>query len=371
MRMTRWLQVAFTPALIILSKHGPQQTPVRMQGTLVLSIGANESAPDEYQFAQIRATAIAPDGRLVVSDAGYKEIRVYDRAGRFQYNLLREGAGPGEIRSPAGIGFSQDGLFWVRDEGNARWSAFRLGERSASFVRIIRRPTRSMGDREPVTFDRAGLPIDITTPWTTDDLMPTVRLRVDTAGNVIARDTIRHPPRDSVDDVIVTKTDRDGSMTRTTVRPMFGSTLLLAHSPFGEYARVVTQSYDIDWRAEDGKRIRRIRRTTAPVPLSQDERAAYRQMFAGTGTSPRTPGTKAPIDNIVFDQEGRLWVVRPSREGTPREADVFDRSGRHVSVMVLPRFTEIGPATPIRNNTAIIRLFDTTGVTRVGLIRFR
>ena len=54
------------------------------------------SGPDV--FANIDDLAVDADGRIFVIDVGWKEVRLFDRDGRFVRRLAREGDGPGERR---------------------------------------------------------------------------------------------------------------------------------------------------------------------------------------------------------------------------------------------------------------------------------
>lgn len=62
-----------------------------------LRLGRTEgSGPDI--FANIDDLAIDADGRIFVVDVGWKDVRLFDRDGRFVRRLAREGDGPGERR---------------------------------------------------------------------------------------------------------------------------------------------------------------------------------------------------------------------------------------------------------------------------------
>ncbi len=54
------------------------------------------SGPDV--FADVHDLTVDPDGRIYVADVGWKEVRLFDRDGRFVRRLAPEGEGPGERR---------------------------------------------------------------------------------------------------------------------------------------------------------------------------------------------------------------------------------------------------------------------------------
>ena len=54
------------------------------------------SGPDV--FANIDDLAVDAHGRIYVADVGWREVRLFDRDGRFVRRLAPEGDGPGEMR---------------------------------------------------------------------------------------------------------------------------------------------------------------------------------------------------------------------------------------------------------------------------------
>jgi len=68
----------------------------------VLTIGHN--APDSrYELFQVEDARRLSDGRLAVLNRGSQEIRVFDAASGFQFNMGSDGEGPGEFRDPIEI----------------------------------------------------------------------------------------------------------------------------------------------------------------------------------------------------------------------------------------------------------------------------
>ena len=98
------------------------------------------SGPDV--FADIHDLAVDPEGRIYVVDVGWKEVRLFDRDGRFVRRLGREGGGPGE-RSYLNIGSTRvtwdahrDRL-WI-DDGLHRLVLDSVG---AEYARATRAPS--------------------------------------------------------------------------------------------------------------------------------------------------------------------------------------------------------------------------------------
>jgi len=69
----------------------------------VLSIGAVDAEP-EYQLFGVRTITRLSDGTIVLSNAGSREIRWYDRRGRFLRSAGSEGSGPGEFTALGWLG---------------------------------------------------------------------------------------------------------------------------------------------------------------------------------------------------------------------------------------------------------------------------
>jgi hypothetical protein len=112
---------------------GQRDTVVRNAGaprhagmsTLVqeLSIGV-VNGPDEYTFGNITELAVAPDGSIYALDRSAFRIRVYDSAGRHVRSFGRQGQGPGDLASPAGLAVLPDGRVLVWDTQQRRMTVF-------------------------------------------------------------------------------------------------------------------------------------------------------------------------------------------------------------------------------------------------------
>ncbi|HEX6042257.1 MAG TPA: hypothetical protein VFZ20_29745, partial [Longimicrobium sp.] len=70
----------------------------RLSDEPVLRIGVTEGDP-AYQMDGVRAALRLGDGRIVVANAGSKEIRFYDARGTHLLSSGRQGGGPGEFQS--------------------------------------------------------------------------------------------------------------------------------------------------------------------------------------------------------------------------------------------------------------------------------
>jgi hypothetical protein len=100
----------------------------------VVQIGSLDGAPEQV-FGEIVDAALDARGRMIVLDARYNDLRLYDRAGRFIASAGGPGDGPGEFQSPAALALHGDTTVWVLDRRAARVSRFRLQPDGFRFVR--------------------------------------------------------------------------------------------------------------------------------------------------------------------------------------------------------------------------------------------
>lgn len=77
-------------------------------------------------FQRIVSVARGEEGNLVVADAGWGEIRVFDSGGEHVRTIGREGEGPGEFQSLSGA--------WPGSEGAAADHRIRAGGRDRTCV---------------------------------------------------------------------------------------------------------------------------------------------------------------------------------------------------------------------------------------------
>lgn len=100
-----------------------QSETVRVDPEPLVAIGELEGA-EEYLFSSIRQAFLLGDGRLVVSDRGVNEIRVFGPDGTFLNTIGRVGEGPGEFGDVTGLWLTPDGLIGVWDRETLRLSTF-------------------------------------------------------------------------------------------------------------------------------------------------------------------------------------------------------------------------------------------------------
>ncbi len=79
---------------------------------------------DVYLFQSVESALFLPDGRIVVADAGFLDIRIYSPAGEFQTRMGGRGRGPGEFVAIGGIWLTPKTMIAVWDAGNQRITTF-------------------------------------------------------------------------------------------------------------------------------------------------------------------------------------------------------------------------------------------------------
>lgn len=90
-----------------------RRTPELQLSEPVLIGGTDDR--EEYQFTSVAGAAVLSDGRILITDGGSKELRLFDDRGTFLFKTGREGEGPGEFRGIAGPTVMADGRIAVWD----------------------------------------------------------------------------------------------------------------------------------------------------------------------------------------------------------------------------------------------------------------
>jgi len=307
-----------------------------------LRIGSLEG-DDAYVFGFVSGIAVDDAGRILVADMHAHEIRVFDADGTHRFSFARRGAGPGELSQPCCLAFAPDGLLWVRDNGNARYVGFEVGDDTATPVATRRMEHSDANRHVATTFDDAGRLIDIgSRPDPTTGAPQTMHFHLGADGEV-AREVAAPLPPDP--DALVHRVQvRMGESVgiRFFYQP-FGPRHMLAHGPEGMFADVVSSSYEVRWYASDGSLLHTIARPATVGPqLTPEQRAradsliAANARVAGASMPFDTPQRHPPIAALHFDEAGRLWVQRTTLPGEPRQVDIYARDGALVERVEFP-----------------------------------
>ena len=349
--------------------------PARLRGTIDLSIGQAGESRDPYIFGAIDGLTMDAQGRIIVADRNDHNVRVFDATGRHLYTIGRKGRGPGDLDTPCCLTIDKHGMLWIKENGNHRYSEFRLGATDATFVRSIRGTTNSAWTADRVDFDPKGRIVDLGSVFVpATKTFRIARLHIDSTGTV-ERDMVPEPPADSLDSFsFATK-----SGTASYWQP-YGAKALRAFGAGGEMAHAVSSNYAVTWVDALGKRRALLQRAAVAAPeLSAKERKSTDELLdaiaKNTGVAraklPLTiPSRKSPLEALGFDMDGRLWVVRSVADGQPGEADLYDRSGQWIAIMQWPADVTMHGWT-VRGRTGIGVAKDEDGAERVVRVQFR
>ncbi|MCC6245813.1 MAG: hypothetical protein IT353_23475 [Gemmatimonadaceae bacterium] len=366
-------------ALAPLLASAQQPAVPRWQGAVDLTIGG-ESGVGNADLSRVSGIAVDASGRIFIADSDDQQIRVFSSKGAPLASFGRKGSGPLEFKGLRTIGFGPDQRLWVRDEGNVRMMTFDVSAFPVTTSTTAPLGLYSGGSQIPITFERSGERVDEKT-WFDErtEVFRPLRVRVSSTGTVLRVDTLAIPSDADAGVYTVTNVQRDasraviGMRSRIHYQP-FGPRWIRAYGPNGMRADVVGSTYAVRIFDGAGKVVRTLSRTVPPVPLSAVERQkADSQLKAMPSTVPfGMPRAKAPVVGLHWSLDGALWVERAMADGQPREADVFDASGKLIAIAVWPRAINLmSSLAVIRGKTGYAAAFDESDLPSVVRLVFR
>ncbi len=268
----------------------------------------------EHSFSDINSIAVAQSGAIYVDDAHPPSIRHFDRDGRFVRWIGREGEGPGEFRSIAGISVLPDDRLAAWDR-RGRITVYGSDGEYDEIIRV--EPENPWGypfvDRAFAT-DSAGryyLRIFASSPYGADPLgVAGIRYgyaRLSPEGSIL--DTVAAPRaerRESAESIVI--------HTRAGDRHPFPQATLDAVSPFGYLVAGHNATYTFSILDPDGA-IEVERKGFQPVEVKATERAEWRARVAFAERRSRAsfrdvPARKPAYRGLWVDADGRVWVHR-------------------------------------------------------------
>ena len=339
------------------------------------------SKPDaEYSepFTQIAGVRELRDGRVITIDPREKAVQVVDFRAGSATKLGREGSGPGEYGMPFSLLALPNDTTAVLDMLNQRMLLINPNATIGGFVDLnTPRPsgragggTMMIGGSMPRMADAKGRmylegpPFRMTESGPQPaDSVPMIRWDR-TSGK---RDTVawRGVPQGSAQ----ISGSRRGGGQNVSVRigggaPFAGSDVMLV-APDGRVAIVRHEPFSVEYVSETGQRTRGQPINYQKVRVSEGHKEEWRERQRGatfmsitsdnsgrrSATMGSNPNPSDPEDwggefmppflnstnNVVFSNDGYLWIARTGPAGQPPTYDIIDRGGNVVQRVVLPK----------------------------------
>jgi hypothetical protein len=319
-----------------------------------VDIGGADSPP-EAQLFQVRSAVRLSDGRIVVVNAGSRELRFYGPDGTYLMAVGREGDGPGEFREPYDLFRLRGDTLLVYDLKQGRVSVFGpLGQ----FVRSYRLPF-------PVLRQLVGAFPDgrlVAAHNYTYEVGPDARFR-------------RTP-------LVYVVYDRTGELTDTLARSVPPVSYRQRHRnvevalplPFGRSPVAAvgrhrfyvgySDVYEIKVYDDIGTLIKVVRRRREPILVTREHIEAYRRATVGVGDgdspvwdrirearrhvmqdmleSVDLPETMPAFADLRVDEDNYIWVEEYAPPGEPRSVwSVFSPGGSFLGQVEMPAQIEV------------------------------
>lgn len=323
-----------------------------------LRIGSAEGEP-EYQFGQIAGIDVASDGRIFVLDQQARDVRVFDREGRFVARIGKAGSGPGELGQGAGPVFVGPGdTVSVPDVGQQRVTRYTPGGEPAGSFPVAMSDGIAVKWMETPDGELVQQTMILALPHQAAVEPGNILLRRNASGEIT--DTLMVMPAGQTMDF----SSGQPRMTLFAPEPMwalgpqghlvYGNNSvyrLEVFGPGGELERVIAKERERDPISEsDQQEFRRVIREAweqaGMPPQAMDMMAqalhfadyypAYANLFGGPAGSVWVQGVQSPED---VRESGATFDLQDI--GGP-EWEVFDNEGRLLGVVRMPpRFTPL------------------------------
>lgn len=359
--------------------HGPAPgesgIPIR-EARIELQIGSTDGQGPDV-FGRIGGLLELPDGRIVVADMLANEIRVFSKSGEPLFSIGREGEGPGELAGPCCLALGPEGLLWVRETSNGRYSGFRLLADTAEYVRSVTQQHGAAGLMESTTFDAQGRLVDVGARPADEGGFERTRFLMEADGEVT--DTEVAIPASLTDlGTHQVQGNFNGQAALVFLQQPYASRAVSAQGPDGRRALGVSGRYEIEIR--HGASVDTLRGDVLEGPvLTEREREAGREaMERDAGRVGLTaadlpygvPSRRAPLNQIFYDDAGRLWVELSVTADSARVAEVWDTTGTVVERIRWPAAVHLGTVSWIGDRHALGVQRDELGVERVVRLRW-
>jgi hypothetical protein len=326
----------------------------RLDEVPTVDIGGSEEDP-LYDLGLVGGAARLSDRRIVIANGATQEVRFYDVDGTHLMSKGRNGSGPGEYQSLAGLFRPVGDSSLVYDAINRRLTlldpdgevvrSFYLGGETGlqmpSEGRVaLALPTGRFGDGSILGM---VLAIQLDSERTGAFRDSVEFLLYDANG--AARDTISRLP--GIEMEMMTLNLGNQTFPQPTGVPLGKNTVTTAGGQW--FYACSNDSYEIDVRNTEGTLVRRIRVGGAPVSITDADKTAHRkeqlealadlpqmaavpeplkEQFRARIDKATYPQTFPFVESMQVDEAGNLWVQEVQRPGTTtHQYAVFDSTG--------------------------------------------
>jgi len=341
-----------------------------------LTIGVADGGGAEM-FGRIGGLLALPDGRIVVADMLANEIRVFAPGGEHLYTFGREGDGPGDLGGPCCLALGPEGLVWIRETSNGRYSGFRLRADTAEYVRSVTQQHGAAGLMASTTFDAQRRLVDVGARPAEGGGYERARFLMEADGEVTDTEVAIPAPLTTLGTHQV-QGNFNGQPALVFLQQPYSSRAVSAQGPDGRRALGVSGRYEIEIR--HGASVDTLRGDVLQGPvLTEREREAGREAMdrdarrVGLTASDLpygVPERRTPLNQIFYDQAGRLWVELSVTADSARVAEVWDSQGRLVERIRWPADVRLGTVSWIGDRHALGVQRDELGVERVVRLRW-
>lgn len=339
----------------IVENHAPENAPgqfwtIDPEPEFVLGGSEDLGGPtnDSAQLIwRVVGLARVPDGRVAVLSSENRQLMLFEPSGELSRIIGRAGEGPGEFTRPEKLQFLPPDTLVVWDYHMTSIDYFDtagtlLKERSVDYAKLREHDLWGEGFRFPLSdgsflSSKTGRQSESEPPWS--DCSPTRRwmMRGSQTGELIGEPQESEVP---VDEFVRVDT---AYRAHSFACPGF---IAAGGDPPSIYVSRGDRN-EIHQFSPAGVLLRIIRRTTDPIPVTGKARRAWedrnREGYESLGFSlpegeleaMRSVETYPPIDGLMVDAEGYLWVSEFSESETwaPDQWSVFGPDGRWLGVL--------------------------------------
>lgn len=287
------------------------------------------------QIGMVTGSALGPDGMAYISDF-QSGVFAFDADGRPAFAIDQPGSGPGDLRMPCCLNVSQDGLLWVSDVGNRRYSRYDVSSGGPIVRAVIASGGAGYFSTDRVQrFGEAGV-YHVTTVQGGPQIGGPVIAAIDSTGAVVSADTLLMPTAHPAVLELVVKS-AGGVSTQSMAAP-FGTRPLFAVGE-GYVAVASSERYRVvlvPFGGGDSIIVSRDVPHITVFPREADSAvgtvAQWLKVVGGDADQIDIPTVdhKPVLLGLGIDQDDPLWSQRSVSDGAPAVADLFKRKGDYL-----------------------------------------